>query len=68
MAEYIYGDASDLVVLVIDSTRVAAPVRYESPEPGAEAYPHIYGPLAIDAVTAVLPVSRDDNGRFILPD
>jgi len=68
VAEYIYGDADNLVVLVIDSTRLTAPVRFESPEAGAEAYPHIYGPLPTDAVTAVLPVDRDDTGRLLLPD
>ncbi len=68
VAEYIYGDADNLVVLVIDSDRVAATVRYEAPEPGAESYPHIYGPLPTDAVTAVIPVRSDDTGRLPLPD
>src|SRR5215470_5216884 len=54
VAELVYDDADDLVVLVIDSDRLAAPVRYETPEPGAERYPHIYGPLPTEAVTAVL--------------
>jgi uncharacterized protein (DUF952 family) len=68
VAEAIYSDADDLVLLVIDSRLVAAPIRYEVPEPGAEAYPHIYGPLPVSAVTSVLPVSRDPGGRFLLPD
>jgi uncharacterized protein (DUF952 family) len=68
VAESIYGDADDLVVLVIDSTRLTAPLRYEAPAPGAEPYPHIYGPLSTDAVTAALPVVRDDTGRLLLPE
>jgi uncharacterized protein (DUF952 family) len=68
VAECVYGDAEDLVVLVIDSSRMTATVRYEAPEPGAEKYPHIYGPLPVDAVTAVLPVGRDGTGRLLLPD
>ena len=68
VAENFYGDADDLVVLVIDSAKVPAPVRYEPPEPGAgQEYPHIYGPLPADAVTDVIPVSRDAAGRLILP-
>jgi uncharacterized protein (DUF952 family) len=65
-----YADvnADDLVVLVIDSDRVPAPVRYEAPKPGAEEYPHIYGPLPAAAVTRVVPVARDPAGRLILPD
>jgi uncharacterized protein (DUF952 family) len=68
VAEFIYGDTDDLVVLVIDSDRVTAPIKYEIPEPGAEPYPHIYGPLPTGAVTAVLPVARDATGRLLLPD
>jgi uncharacterized protein (DUF952 family) len=68
VAECLYGDTDDLVLLVIDSDRLTAPVRYEVPEPGAEAYPHIYGPLPTDAVVAVTPVGRDSDGRLVLPE
>jgi uncharacterized protein (DUF952 family) len=68
VAEYLYGDVDDLVVLVIDSARLAVPVRYEAPEPGSDAYPHIYGPVPTDAVAEVIPVTRDASGRMILPD
>jgi uncharacterized protein (DUF952 family) len=67
VAEAVYGDADDLVVLVIDSGRVPDPVRYEAPELGAEEYPHIYGALPADAVIEVFTVSRDDTGRLVLP-
>lgn len=70
VAELVYADseADELVVLVIDARRVPDPIRYEAPVPGADEYPHIYGPLPMEAVTAVIPVSRDDAGRLILPD
>jgi uncharacterized protein (DUF952 family) len=68
VADAIFSDADDLVLLVIDGELVTAPIRYEVPEPGAEAYPHIYGPLPVSAVTSVVPVSRDPDGRFLLPD
>ncbi len=67
VAEQFYADADDLVLLVIDSDRVPAPIRYEAPAPGAPEYPHIYGPLPAAAVTAVVAVGRDPAGRFILP-
>jgi uncharacterized protein (DUF952 family) len=67
VAETFYADAHDLVVLVVDPGLVAAPVRYEAPEPGAEEFPHIYGPLPVAAVTRVIDVRRDAAGRFILP-
>jgi uncharacterized protein (DUF952 family) len=68
VAEALYADADDLVVLVIDSVRLTGPVRYEAAEAGGEQYPHLYGPLPLDAVTRVVPVSRDEAGRFVLPD
>ena len=68
VAERYYADADDLVLLVIDSGLVGSPVRYEAPPDGVEEYPHIYGALPADAVTAVVPVRRDRDGRFILPD
>ena len=67
VAERFYADADDLVVLVIDSTLVTAPIRYEASAPDPEPYPHIYGPLPTEAVTEVLTVRRDQAGRFILP-
>ncbi|MGW7516259.1 DUF952 domain-containing protein [Streptomyces sp. NPDC054796] len=57
VAEMLYGadtDPADLVVLVIDSDRLTAPVRFEPPAPGAdEEFPHLYGPLPVDAVVDV---------------
>ena len=57
VAEALYGDdpRDDLVVLLIDSERLTAPVRYEVPERGAEEFPHIYGPVPLHAVVRVEP-------------
>jgi uncharacterized protein (DUF952 family) len=68
VAEYIYGDVDDLVVLVIDSERLSAPIEYESAEPGAEKYLHIYGPVPTSAVSEVVPVAHDSEGRMLLPE
>jgi uncharacterized protein (DUF952 family) len=38
-----------LLLLVIDPSRVSADIRVESAG-GAEQFPHIYGPLNLDAV------------------
>lgn len=68
VAECLYGDLDDLVVLVIDGQRLPAPVRFEPADQDGPAYPHIYGPLPTSAVVKVVPVSRDPSGRFILPE
>ena len=68
VAELVYGDADDLVVLVIDSEQVPADIRYEAQVPGGERYPHIYGALPVGAVSKIVSVGRDGSGRMSLPD
>jgi uncharacterized protein (DUF952 family) len=68
VAELVYGDANDLLVLIIDGEQVPADIRYEAAAPGGERYPHIYGALPVGAVTRVVSVGRDGSGRMILPD
>ena len=50
VARSFYADADDLVLLTIDPFRVGAPVRWEAVGAAGEEYPHIYGPLPVDAV------------------
>ncbi|CAM5531122.1 Putative ECF RNA polymerase sigma factor SigI OS=Streptomyces griseorubiginosus OX=67304 GN=sigI_1 PE=3 SV=1 [Streptomyces griseorubiginosus] len=50
-----FADVPDLVVLVIDPALLDVPLKYEAPEPGAEEFPHIYGPLPVSAVVDVEP-------------
>jgi uncharacterized protein (DUF952 family) len=61
----VYGDLDEgLVVLVIDPARVHVPVKIENLEGGAEAFPHIYGPLPVDAVMTVLSAHAHADGTF----
>jgi uncharacterized protein (DUF952 family) len=54
----------DLVLLVIDPGLLRAEVRYED-VPGAELpFPHIYGPLNVDAVVAAPPFAAGPDGTF----
>ncbi|MGW1891191.1 DUF952 domain-containing protein [Streptomyces sp. NPDC002004] len=65
VAAFLYGTyegPDELVVLVVDPHRLRVPVRYEAPEPGGEEFPHVYGPIPVDAVTAVEPWPRDQAG------
>ncbi len=56
------ADPRPYLVLVIDLARVSAPVRYEDPDC---VFPHLYGPLNRDAVVAVRPIERRDDGTFV---
>ena len=55
-----------LVLLEIEPARVRAVVRYENTEGGDELFPHIYGPLNLDAVTRVTPFEPGEDGSFSL--
>jgi uncharacterized protein (DUF952 family) len=43
-----------LVLLTIAAERLRAPLRYETVAERGEMFPHLYGPLNLDAVTAVV--------------
>jgi len=58
VAEAVYGDCEDLVVLTIDPSAVGAPIKVENLEGGAERFPHIYGPLPTAAVRKVQRLTR----------
>jgi glutathione S-transferase len=53
VADRYYRGAGEVVLLTIDPARLASPVRLEAAEAGGEAFPHLYGPLPVDAVVAV---------------
>lgn len=50
-----YSGVQNLLVLHIDEARLANPCSYE-PATGGELFPHVYGPINKDAITAVQPI------------
>jgi uncharacterized protein (DUF952 family)/GNAT superfamily N-acetyltransferase len=67
-AQRLYPGRRDLVVLVIDPARLSDPVRFEpgTPhDPASMRFPHLYGPLPVTAVTAVVPYRPP--APFVLP-
>jgi uncharacterized protein (DUF952 family) len=59
-----YAGQHDLILLVIDSGRVQAEIRWENLVGGEELYPHIYGQLNLDAVTKAVEIEPDEDGYF----
>jgi uncharacterized protein (DUF952 family) len=67
VANHLYQGRTDLVLLFIDTDKLQAPLRYEPPTPDAqtaERFPHLYGPLNIDAVVKTEPLKPDEDGVF----
>ena len=56
--ERFYADAEDVFLLEIDPTRLSAPLRADA-IPTGELFPHLYGPLPIEAVRTFTPYGSD---------
>jgi len=58
-----------MVVLVIDETKVDPKMKFPKPQgPNAVSGPEIHGVLNLDAVVQVVPLERDNTGRYVLPE
>lgn len=67
VANTIYAGTRGLVLLAIAVDRVRSEIRYENLTGGEEEFPHIYGPLDVGAVVAVLPFEPGPDGIFAFP-
>jgi uncharacterized protein (DUF952 family) len=59
-----YHGVTGLVLLQVDVERLSAKVKYEM-APTGESFPHLFGPLNLDAVERVFEFSPASNGDFI---
>jgi uncharacterized protein (DUF952 family) len=66
VANVLFPSQKGLVLLYIAISKVHSEIRYESGG-DEEFYPHIYGPLNIDAVVNVADFEPAKNGKFVLP-
>ncbi|GDY31176.1 DUF952 domain-containing protein [Gandjariella thermophila] len=70
-ANRLFRGRTDLVLLVIDPHRLSVPLRWEPgdpPEPGGPWFPHVYGPIPVEAVVAVHDLPPEPDGSFRLPE
>jgi uncharacterized protein (DUF952 family) len=66
VANALFRGHDDLVLLLIQTSRVASPIKYEGAT--SEVYPHMYGPINCDAVIAIYDFLPDKHGEFHLPE
>lgn len=62
-----------LVLLVIHESKLKSELKYEAPADNGEAdpgdrFPHVYGPINLDAVDRAVDFSPGEDGSFELPD
>lgn len=66
-ANRLYRGREDFVLLHIDPTHLDSPVLWElgiATDPESMMFPHLYGPLPVDAVINVTSYLPDADGRF----
>jgi glutathione S-transferase len=64
VANAIYRDAADLIILTIDPALLRSELRYEKMPDADDPFPHIYGPLNTDAVIDTAPFVLGPDGSF----
>ena len=62
VANRFYSDVAGLVLLWIDPQKLTSELRWE--EADEEVFPHVYGPVNIGAITAVMDLCPDPDGVF----
>jgi uncharacterized protein (DUF952 family) len=65
-ADRIFAGSGELLLLEIDPRRLTAPLRWERATDVGEDFPHIYGPLNLDAVRRAVALPEGPGG-YALP-
>ena len=76
VAENFYKSQRRLVLLVIEPVLLSSPLKWEAPSGGSpppgvpkgDPFPHIYGPINLDAVMKIVDLEKNEADEFILPD
>ena len=63
-----FAGMSGLKLLVLDETKLEAPLVIEDTTGGGVAFPHIYGSIPLAAVTGIVDFPCEADGSFVLPN
>lgn len=64
IADLVYRGRADVLLPVIDSALVGVEGRVENLDGGEDEFPHLYGPLPLEAVVRVEAVPVEADGRL----
>ena len=75
VAEKYYKGQHGLLLLMIDPLLLTSDLKWEPPSggtpppgvPEGELFPHIYGPINLDAILKVFDLEADLDGKYRLP-
>ncbi|MCI0554358.1 MAG: DUF952 domain-containing protein [Anaerolineae bacterium] len=75
VAENFYKGQSGLILLIIEPTLLSSTLKWEPPSggtppagvPEGDSFPHVYGPINLNAVIKVLDFEPNTDGMFTIP-
>jgi uncharacterized protein (DUF952 family) len=67
VANNYYSGQTDLLILVIGPKRLTSPMKIEKAVDVDDDYPHIYGPVNLDAVVKIVDFTPSADLTFHLP-
>ena len=62
-----FAGQEGLLLVAVDAAALGAALRWE-PSRGGALFPHLYGPLPLDAVRSVAPLPLGPDGVHAFPD
>lgn len=62
-----FASQKDLLLVAVEADALGPALRWE-PSRGNALFPHLYGPLPLDAVRWTTPLPLDADGRHRFPD
>ncbi len=66
VANRYYKGKEDIMLIVIDVASLEPDVKLETPGDSDQKYPHIKGPLNIDAIIDKIDLAPEDDGSFYI--
>ncbi len=63
--KHFHGE-DQIVLAMVDAAALGDALKWEVSR-GGEAFPHLYAPLALNAVKHAVTLTRDDCGTFVYP-
>ncbi len=67
VANSVFRGEEDLLLLYVDYEKVKDRVRWEGKGDHGEDFPHLYGPLPLEAIVRIEEFKPDKDGKFRLP-
>lgn len=74
VAENFYKGETGLLLLVIDPERLTSDLKWEPPAgggpppgvPEGDLFPHVYGPVNLEAVVRVFDLQSNPDGKYVM--